>query len=93
LQPARLLDGIGGIVIRLDVHALEQFDVACVVQQVGDQIIVLQIACIAGERHARIGEPRVVMRLRIPQMNVRVDNFHGASFVAGAYARRASRIS
>ena len=34
LQPARFLDGIGGIVIRIDVHELQHVDVFGIAQQI-----------------------------------------------------------
>ena len=34
------------------------------------------VAGIADERHAGIGQPRIVVRLEIPEMNVRIDYLH-----------------
>lgn len=34
LKPARFLDGIGGIVIGIDMHELEHVNVLCITQQI-----------------------------------------------------------
>src|SRR5476651_7414 len=77
LQPARFFHRIGGIVIGIHMHELEYLDRTGIAQQISDQIVMLQLACIADERLPRVRQPRIVMRLQIPKMNVRIDNLHG----------------
>ncbi len=74
LQPARFLHGIGRIVVRIDMHEFQHVDALHIAQQ----IVVPERPRIAHEQSLRIREPRVMMRLEVPQMNVRIDDLHGA---------------
>src|ERR1700710_2857206 len=76
LQPARFFHRIGGGMIGIHVHELEHLDPRGIAQQITNQVVMPELACIADERLTRVRQPRIVMGLQIPKVNVRIDNLH-----------------
>ncbi|GJD48319.1 hypothetical protein OPKNFCMD_1037 [Methylobacterium crusticola] len=80
LQPARLADGIGVVVLGLHVDGLRHPRLADVAKKIADQVVLADARVVADHpRPHRVGQPGVIVLLQVPDGEMRIDLMHASA--------------